>query len=71
MNDSRGGHATRPDDVDRIVAALIRDPSRADDIKDVLRQKLTAPDTVRVALPTRYNRSTEDDLDELWDNVPV
>ncbi len=71
MKHLKTDHSAGSDDVDRIVAALIADPTRADDIKEMLRRKILAPDAVRVVLPFRPRQLVEDDADELWDNVPV
>jgi hypothetical protein len=71
MKHLKNDHSAGSDDVDQIVAALIADPTRADDIKEMLRRKILAPDAVRVVLPFRPRQLVEDDADELWDNVPV
>lgn len=61
-----------PDDVDRIVSTLLADPTRADDMKRLLRKKLRAPDLVRVALPSRSRAGQiSEDVEDMWDNVPV
>lgn len=51
------------DEIDTIVDDILRDPGRADELKRKLRRH------VRVVAPPR--RIVEDDLDELWDNVPL
>ncbi|MDJ1007292.1 MAG: hypothetical protein QNJ13_05645 [Paracoccaceae bacterium] len=61
--------ATR-DDIDRIVDALLENPTRAGDIKTLLRQKMTAPEVVRVARAVAAERPN-DDVEDFWDNVPV
>ena len=61
-------------DVDRIVDALLDDPSSARKAKALLTRKLEAPDVVRVAVQSRRNAdevAIEDADDDLWDNVPV
>jgi len=63
-------HAQRPDDIDRIVDALLENPGSAGDIKALLRNKLTSPDVVRVARAS-ISLSEEDDVEDFWDNVPV
>lgn len=65
--------ATGDDDIDRIVDALVADPTRADDIKCLLRGKIAAPDSVNVAFPAaRYSAAVaQTDVDDMWDNVPI
>ena len=59
------------DDAERLVDTLLADPSRADDIKDLLRRKLKSADAVQIAAaPRRFSQSHEDE-DDMWDNVPV
>lgn len=57
------------DDIDIIVDALMRNPENADDIKTLLRQKLRAPDAVRVLKAEA--RQPEEEPEEFWDNLPV
>jgi hypothetical protein len=64
-------HVRIDDDVDRIVDALVADPTRAEDLKSVLRSKLVAPDAVRVALPFRAVSVASEEAEDMWDNVPV
>lgn len=59
--------AARQDDVDRIVDTLLAEPARADDIKTLLRHRLGMDRVVH--LKSAVNAS--DDLDDMWDNVPV
>ena len=61
------------DDIDKIVDALVADPSRADDIKSLLRGKLAAPESVNVAYAAPSARAVpaQTDLDDMWDNVPI
>lgn len=63
------------DEVDEIVDALVADPTRANDVKAILRHKISAPDIVRMVAPkTGSARAaiTEEDLDDdIWDNVPI
>ena len=58
------------DDIDRIVDALLENPTRAGDIKTLLRQKMIAPEVVRVAHVTPAEPAAEE-IDDFWDNVPV
>lgn len=68
----RETETTRPtDDIDRIVAVLLNDPGRADDMKHLLRQKMKAPSSVRVAVPRVPVRAMAEDVEDMWDNVPV
>lgn len=61
-----------PDDIDRIVDALLESPDRADDLKTLLRRKMTSPEVVHVMRALRAEPPAEDaDTDEFWDNVPV
>ena len=59
-------------DVDEIVEALVADPTCAEDVKALLKQKLAAPDVVRMIAPkpTR-TAAANDEADDMWDNVPV
>lgn len=61
------------DDIDRIVDALLENPERISDIKALLRNKMDAPEKVRVAYPVSGDAPLPDssDLDDFWDNVPV
>ena len=61
---------TSRDDIDRIVDALLENPTRAGDIKTLLRQKMEAPDVVSVARAVRRDPAG-DDVEDMWDNVPV
>ncbi|MEL7027230.1 MAG: hypothetical protein AAGO57_08395, partial [Pseudomonadota bacterium] len=58
------------DDIDRIVEALLDNPERAQDIKNLLRQKMNAPDVLRVMSATAAERpdDPEPDSDDFWDN---
>ncbi len=59
-------------DVDEIVEALVADPSCAEDVKALLKQKLAAPDVVRMIAPKRQApTAANDDAEDLWDNVPI
>lgn len=57
----------RQDDVDRLVDTLLAEPARAEDIKTQLRRRLRSDGAAHLkAVPT-----VADDLDDMWDNVPV
>lgn len=55
------------DDVDRLVDTLLAEPDRADDIKNLLRNRLGVERVVHL----KAVRSVSEDLDDMWDNVPV
>ncbi|MEL7345160.1 MAG: hypothetical protein AAFN59_09920 [Pseudomonadota bacterium] len=57
------------DDIDVIVEALMRNPENVDDIKTLLRQKISAPGKVRVLSADK--KGPDADPDEFWDNFPV
>ena len=46
MNASPGVVVEATDDVDHLVDELVKDPSRADDIKAVLKQRISKPQPV-------------------------
>lgn len=69
IREAEGRRST--DDIDKIVAVLLDDPTRADDMKKLLRQKMKSPSTVRVAVPRVVAKAQAEDADEMWDNVPV
>lgn len=69
MKDIREPETGR-DDIDRIVDALLEDPNRAGDVKDLLRMKMRAPDVVSIVTP-RVAMPMNDDSEDFWDNVPV
>ena len=65
------------DDVDHLIDSLVANPSSAEDVKTLLRHKMAAPDVVTVA-PSTLKRPCEatavdedEDVDDLWDNVPI
>ncbi len=57
----------REDEVDRLVDTLLAEPDRVDDIKSMLRRKLN---TERI-VPLKSAPATANDIDDMWDNVPV
>ncbi|MEM9707689.1 MAG: hypothetical protein AAF871_02780 [Pseudomonadota bacterium] len=61
------------DDIDRIIDALLENPSRAGDIKTLLRQKMDAPEVVMMTPKSASERHTDfgGDVEDFWDNVPV
>ena len=74
MNKETENHKSR-DDVDEIVDALVADPSRASDVKALLKRKIAAPDIVRMVVPRAANAkfavADDDAEDDIWDNMPV
>ncbi|MDJ1016977.1 MAG: hypothetical protein QNJ35_10730 [Paracoccaceae bacterium] len=70
-------HVTKPearDDVDVIIDTLLAEPERAEDLKTMLRHKMAAPEVVAVAHAKPVSKpdiDAQDDVEDLWDNVPV
>ena len=71
-------HVTKPeprDDVDVIIDTLLAEPERAEDLKTMLRHKMAAPEVGAVAhakpVAAPPEIDTQDDVEDLWDNVPV
>ncbi len=68
-------HVQNQDEVDKIVDALVADPTRANDVKALLKRKIAAPDIVTMviprATPSKVAVSEDESEDDLWDNVPV
>lgn len=62
---------TMSDDIDRIVDVILEDPQRVDDMKRLLRTKMSAPDDVSVMPQVAPVRARTVEPDDLWDNVPV
>ncbi|MGI9388961.1 MAG: hypothetical protein ACR2O1_02790 [Boseongicola sp.] len=63
------------DEVDEIVEALVADPTRANDVKALLRRKIAAPGVVQLVVPSKEGQKSvvieEDSDDDVWDNMPV
>lgn len=59
------------DDVDRIVDALIAEPGQSEHFKSLIRSKMADP--AAVVTPFRMTRrvASAEDIDDMWDNVPV
>ena len=55
------------DDVDRLIDKLLAEPDRVEDIKSKLRRSLGKDRVVSL----RPVSSASDDVDDMWDNVPV
>ncbi len=74
MNEDTKRHQTQ-DEVDDIVDALVADPTRASDVKALLKRKIAAPDIVHMvaprAAPAKAAGAEDDTEDDLWDNVPI
>jgi len=61
-------------DVSALVDAVLADPSRAEDAKALLTQKLYAPKVSRIAVPNTSSKTrfaAEEAEDDMWDNLPV
>jgi hypothetical protein len=60
-----------PDAIDHLVELLLKDPSRADQIKSAFRETLAdeSPSEITTLHVTR--REAEVDADEFWDNFPI
>ncbi len=74
MNASPGVRVEAADDVDALVDTLIRDPSKADDIKAVLKKRISRPQLIDITAEESVLPSSSDDDDDegdMWDNVPV
>lgn len=62
---------THGDDVDQIVDTLLADPGRAEDIKTILRKKLNVQNVVGFSARRSASTMPTDDVEDMWDNVPV
>ena len=67
------GHPSDADFVDRLIDQVVADPERVDDVKTLLRHKMAAPDALNVVEKPSVVAApaAEDDVDDLWDNVPI
>ena len=73
MNAISGVRVEATDEVDTLVDALMKDPSKVEDVKAALR-RISEPHVVdlRTAQPPRpLDRTDDDDSGDMWDNVPV
>ena len=62
------------DDVDHLIDRLLADPGTADDVKTLLRHKMSSPDVIAVAPMTTRRAEQADmqeDLEDMWDNLPI
>lgn len=65
-------HRSPPqDDVDAIVDTLLENPSCAEDVKSELRARLKEASAPKLATVTRLKPAAADEIDDMWDNVPV
>ena len=57
--------------VDRLIDQVVADPARGDDVKTLLKHKMS--DAEAFALVEKQSQSVhgDDDVEDLWDNVPV
>ena len=58
------------DDIDRFAEELQRNPERADDLKQALREKMGLGAPIHRLEPQRNPLDTGE-AEDLWDNVPV
>lgn len=73
MNDL-AGHPMDAEYVERLIDQAVADPNRVDDVKMLLRHKMTSPKGLEVVEPSPVQAPAavdEADEDDLWDNVPV
>ncbi len=59
------------DDVEQIIEALAADPSQVEDVKSMLLERKKLPGVVRLEARHRAVAVVSDDVDDMWDNVPV
>lgn len=66
-------HWRSRDEVDEMIEALVSDPSRAEDIKALLKRKIAAPAPAGAVPPGRAQVLAfgDEGEDDPWDNVPV
>ena len=57
------------DDIDTIVDTLLNDPSRADDVKSILRDRLAQTEGKSASSDNLLDNQS--DADEFWDNFPI
>lgn len=63
--------ATREDiDIDELLETVIADPSRADEVKTLLRRRLSPRPSLALVDPAAVAEDGPDP-DEYWDNMPV
>lgn len=60
--------------VDRLIDQVVADPDRVEDVKKLLHHKMAAPEGLNVvperSAPTS-SLADDDDVEDLWDNVPI
>ncbi|MXQ06772.1 hypothetical protein GQ651_02820 [Alphaproteobacteria bacterium GH1-50] len=62
------------DDVDHLIDRLLADPGTVEDVKTLLRHKMSAPDVIAVAPVCARSLQAdraEEDVEDMWDNVPI
>ena len=68
-------HMNGRDDVDHLIDQLMADPSAAEQVKKILRHKIASPDVVAVAprpiTPKETDVAVDEDVEDMWDNVPI
>ena len=55
------------EDVDKVVDEVVSDPEKAAKLKEVLHKEMDK----RKPAKARYSRPTQDDVDDMFDNMPV
>ena len=67
------GHPKDADFVDRLIDQVVADPKRVDDVKTLLRHKMSEPDALNLVDRTVPAPAVDqdEDVDDLWDNVPI
>lgn len=63
--------ANEQDEADRIVETLLADPGHAEDVKTELRGRLRRDPSIRVVATNGDRSAIRDEVEEMWDNVPV
>ena len=65
--------ATRPrgDSVDRLIDDVLREPSRAEDVKRALRRRMAEPTPARSPAMAHLRPGPDGDEDDLWENLPI
>ncbi len=59
------------DYVDRLIDQVVADPARGDDVKTLLKHRMTEPESLSVVRAKSESLPLDDDVEDLWDNVPV
>ena len=65
------GDPAELDYVDRLIDQVVADPTRGDDVKTILKHKMKEPDALAIVRKPLSPARSEEEADDLWDNVPV